>query len=245
MARIRSVHPALHRDRTLSQTSPSAERTFVRLWCHLDDEGRGEDDLELLKADLYPRHRDMDADAIDRDLKELDGLGLVIRYEVDGVRYIAAKPGPWATYQRPQKKQTSSLPPPPDTATRPLHDQDDTDTGPLPPVGEGRVEGEGVVGGGELEVETESKPARARDAKPQSPKPPRRNPDGDAIAALRKVLSRHSTSQPRPDVLDADPALAAAVDEIGWGNVGRLNLDRPPDRRRLQSAYDRARKATR
>lgn len=154
MPRIRSVHPDLHRDKTLALASASAERTFVRLWCHLDDEGRGEDDLDLLKADLYPRHRTMDADAIDADLRELESLGLVIRYAVDGVRYIACKPSTWTRYQRPQKKVESTLPPPPEnptvepfqTPTVGLQDVDGSGTGEVSPV-------VGVVEGGEREQE--------------------------------------------------------------------------------------------
>ena len=142
MARIRSVHPDLHRDKTLALASASAERTFVRLWCHLDDDGRGEDDLELLKADLYPRHRDMTADVIDSDLRELESLGLVIRYEADDMSLIACKPTTWAKYQKPQKKTDSDLPPPPDTPTVPLQDQGDTATEPVAPVVGGEKEGE-------------------------------------------------------------------------------------------------------
>lgn len=149
MPRIRSVHPDLHRDRTLAQTSASAERTFVRLWCHLDDDGRGEDDPDLLKADLYPRHRDMTPDAIEADLQELAKLGLIVRYRVDGVPYLACKPETWSAYQRPQKKQDSKLPgidqadpePDPDgTATEPVRDRSATATRPVAPVGEGRGE---------------------------------------------------------------------------------------------------------
>ena len=179
MPRIRSVHPDLHRDKTLAQVSASAERTFVRLWCHLDDEGRGEDDPDLLKADLYPRHRDMDADAIDADLNELAAYGLVIRYQVDGERYLCCKPETWSTYQRPQKKQDSKLPgPDADGAViTPVPDRDDTATRPVSPVGEGR--GEGV--GGEKEKEgsvAPDKPAR----------PPARQAKNEEHAALFTAL---------------------------------------------------------
>lgn len=146
MARIRSIHPDLHRDKTLAQASATAERTFVRLWCHLDDDGRGEDDPDLLKADLYPRHREMGPGEIEADLAELDKLGLVIRYVIEGERYLACKASTWAKYQRPQKKMDSVLPPPPERSNVPtgdLHDQDDSPTGPLPPVVEGRGEGVG------------------------------------------------------------------------------------------------------
>ena len=155
MPRIRSVHPDLHRDRTLAQVSASAERTFVRLWCHLDDEGRGEDDPDLLKADLYPRHRDMTPEAIEADLVELADNGLIVRYRVAGVAYLACKPETWSQYQRPQKKQDSKLPgidqadPVPNQSegtTEPVRNRSDTATRLVLPVGEGR--GEGVVGEG-------------------------------------------------------------------------------------------------
>ena len=189
MPRIRSVHPDLHRDKTLAQVSASAERTFVRLWCHLDDEGRGEDDPDLLKADLYPRHRDMDADAIDADLDELAAYGLVIRYQVDGERYLCCKPETWSTYQRPQKKQDSKLPgPDADGAViTPVPNQDDTATRPVSPVGEGR--GEGV--GGEKEREGSVAPDK-----------PSRPP------AKRKANDEHSQLfQALVDVCGLDPPL--------------------------------------
>ena len=163
MARIRSVHPDLHRDKTLATLSASAERTFVRLWCHLDDEGRGEDDPDLLKADLYPRHRDMGPAEVEADLAELEHAGLIIRYVVDGEPYLCCKPDTWATYQRPQKKQESKLPGPeqadPQTPTEPVRDRSDTATRPLPPVGEGR----GVGGERELAPTEPSQKSRQPD----------------------------------------------------------------------------------
>jgi hypothetical protein len=150
--RIRSVHPDLHRDKTLAQVSASAERTFVRLWCHLDDDGRGEDDPELLKADLYPRHSDMGHAEIETDLQELARLGLIVRYKVDGERLLCCKPETWSKYQRPQKKKDSDLPGPdaPNAIIDPVRDQDDTGHVEVSPVGEGR--GEGVVGEGSTPV---------------------------------------------------------------------------------------------
>lgn len=167
MARIRSVHPDLHRDKTLAKASASAERTFVRLWCHLDDDGRGEDDPDLLKSDLYPRHRDMDAAAIERDIDELAKLGLVVRYRVGDDDYLCCKHETWVKYQRPQKKKPSDLPgcDDPNAVTRPLRDSSDTDTEPLPPVGEGRGEESSRRGEGE-----EGRLAAATPPRPKAPK---------------------------------------------------------------------------
>lgn len=194
MPRIRSVHPDLHRDKTLALCSASAERTFVRLWCHLDDEGRGEDDLDLLKADLYPRHRDMDTDAIDRDLGELERLGLVIRYEHQGTRYLSCKPETWARYQRPQKKQDSLLPPPPETPTRPLQDRSDTPTRPVAPVvgGEGSRRG-AHTGSGDTGTGTGSTSSRKRsDRATRLPDDWQPEPEPELVAAIGGVVrARH------------------------------------------------------
>jgi hypothetical protein len=156
MPRIRSIHPDLHRDKTLSTISATAERTFVRLWCHLDDDGRGEDDPDLLKADLYPRHRDVTADHIETDLQELAAAGLIIRYTVNGDRYLSCKPDTWATYQRPQKRQDSKLPGPERADTPPVQEESRNGKRPVAPVGEGRGEVE------EKEL-APAKPPRERD----------------------------------------------------------------------------------
>lgn len=113
MPRIRSVHPDLCRDDVLAQASAEAERTFVRLWPHLDDDGRAVDDPRLIKADLYPLHDHVTADDVDRDLAELADLGLVIRYQVAGRRYLTAKPDAWPRYQKPRRPVPSKYPPPP------------------------------------------------------------------------------------------------------------------------------------
>lgn len=117
MARIRSVHPDLCRDRTLTLVSPAAERTYVRLWCHLDDKGRALDDPLLLKADLYPLHLSIGPEEVDRDLDELATHGLVIRYAKDGIDYLSVKESSWEKYQKPRHPQPSKLPGPDDPGT--------------------------------------------------------------------------------------------------------------------------------
>lgn len=112
MARIRSVHPELCIDDALALTSAPAERTFVRLWPHLDDEGRAVDNALLLKAALYPLHLDVTTEDLEHDLTELASRGLITRYEVDGKRYLAAKPDAWSRYQKPRHKIASKLPAP-------------------------------------------------------------------------------------------------------------------------------------
>lgn len=114
MARIRSVHPDICDDETLAGVSAYAERTYVRLWTHLDDEGRGVDNAKLWKGKLYPLHDDVTSERVERDLTELTACGLLIRYEIDGKRYLCAKHAAWKKFQRPQHPTPSKLPPIPE-----------------------------------------------------------------------------------------------------------------------------------
>lgn len=158
MPRIRSVHPDICEDDVLASVSAYAERTFVRLWTVLDDEGRTKDNPRLLAAQLYPLHDRVD---VDRDLAELAAAGLVLRYEVDGKRYLCAKPEAWARYQKPRRKVASKLPPPPSPDNvRTQHDN----SGHRPAGG-----GDGVGGEGSRRQEGESEgeaPAPARHPQP-------------------------------------------------------------------------------
>lgn len=112
MPRIRSVHPDICEDEILAECSPYAERTFVRLWTHMDDEGRAKGDAKLLKSKLYPWHDSMTVERVEKDLAELEAKGLLHRYEVDGRVYVAAKSEAWHRYQKPRHPTPSKLPPP-------------------------------------------------------------------------------------------------------------------------------------
>lgn len=156
MPRIRSVHPEICDDVALSAISANAERTYVRLWTHLDDEGRAEDRPKLLAARLYPEHDDMGPAEVERDLAELETAGLLIRYEAEGKRILTAKPSAWKKFQKPRHPTASKLPPMPETSAQPT----DGDGKPTEDVGSvtaesgkapaGVVGGEGVVVGEEL-----------------------------------------------------------------------------------------------
>lgn len=164
MARIRSVHPDICRDDVLAECSASAERTFVRLWCHLDDDGRTLDNPKLIAADLYPLHDEMDADAVDRDLDELAALGLLIRYVVKGRRYLSAKPEAWRSFQKPRHPTPSKLPSPEEAdGTTPAGSGNPTADRRNAPAGVGVGVGVGVGDGGgeERDVEPASPPSTA------------------------------------------------------------------------------------
>ena len=123
MPRIRSVHPDICQDEALVDVSARAERTFVRLWTHLDDEGRCIDHPKLIKAALYPLHDDMTAAEVDADLWELVRHGLLMRYEAEGKKVLCAKPAAWKQRQKPKHPTPSKLPAPPDSYTPPPEPQ--------------------------------------------------------------------------------------------------------------------------
>lgn len=114
MARIRSVHPDICTDEVLAGLSGDVERCYVRLWTHLDDEGRCVDNPLLIKAALFPLVEWIEAGDVDLWLSALAAAGLIRRYEVNGRRYLTTKPEAWARWQKPRRKVDSKLPPPPD-----------------------------------------------------------------------------------------------------------------------------------
>lgn len=118
MARIRSVHPDICNDDVLAEVSAYAERTWVRLWTHLDDKGRGPDNAKLWAGLLYPLHDDVTPAKVERDLTELAARGLILRYEVAGKRWLCAKPSGWSRYQKPQHPTPSKIPGPPEALMR-------------------------------------------------------------------------------------------------------------------------------
>lgn len=111
MARIRSIKPEFRRSRTVTAWPRDIRLAFALLWGYLDDEGRGEDDLALLKADMFPRDRDVTE-------RKLDGWLWVMcekedppvcRYRVDGSDYLHSTH--WTEHQRISHPKPSVVPP--------------------------------------------------------------------------------------------------------------------------------------
>jgi hypothetical protein len=112
VARIRSIHPDICIDKGLAQMDNArAERTFMRLWTHCDDDGRCIDDERLLKAALFPRLDSMGTPEVAEDIDRLEKFGFVVRYEVDDERYLHIPS--FSVWQKPNRKVDSKLPAPP------------------------------------------------------------------------------------------------------------------------------------
>lgn len=120
MARIRSIHPGAPLDEDVATMTIAARYLWAMLPCHADREGRLKDSAFTLKAAVFPGD-DVDIESI---LGELAARRMILRYEVDGRRFIQIRS--FARYQNPHKKEAASvIPPPPQvldfTAAQKLH----------------------------------------------------------------------------------------------------------------------------
>ena len=84
MARSRNIKPGFFKNYELADLGPVAQLLFAGLWCLADREGRLEDKPRLIKAELFPYY---ECD-VNGELTELQRLGFVRRYSVNGVAVV-------------------------------------------------------------------------------------------------------------------------------------------------------------
>jgi hypothetical protein len=106
--RARSLKPAFFTDEHVVALPFEGRLLFAGLWCAADRAGRLEDRPKQLKINLFPCD-DVD---VDRLLDGLVQVGLIIRYTVDEVRYIAVKN--FEKHQNPHVREPESIIPAPD-----------------------------------------------------------------------------------------------------------------------------------
>jgi len=112
MPRIRSIHPEACTSEKLAHTSGNAERCYWRLQTHCDDAGRCEDHPRLIWAALFPLHDDVLPRDVDEWLAELDKVGLIVRYEVEGRSFLEVVA--FTEKQKPRHPSPSKIPDPPE-----------------------------------------------------------------------------------------------------------------------------------
>lgn len=108
MARARNIKPGFFTNDQLAEAEPLARLLFAGLWCFADREGRLHDRPKRIKAEILP-YDDCDVDKL---LESLVELGFVVRYEVDGARYIQIIN--FGKHQNPHVKEQASEIPAPD-----------------------------------------------------------------------------------------------------------------------------------
>ena len=109
MARKRMLSPEFFSSAPVSRLPLSAVVTFAGLWCYFDDYGRGEDDVALIKAAVWPRRRAQTEARVAADLDSIASEGLICRYQIGNIPLIHSPS--WDEHQKPSHKTPSRLPP--------------------------------------------------------------------------------------------------------------------------------------
>lgn len=113
MARIRSVKPEFWASEDLAECSRDARLLYVGLWNLSDEHARLRGGARYIKGQLFPYDDDLTADAVEALIDELAAKGKVVRYTVDGGRYLFLPS--LAKHQRlDAAKVVSKLPAPPE-----------------------------------------------------------------------------------------------------------------------------------
>lgn len=108
MARARNIKPSFFTDDELAEQPPLARLLFQALWCIADREGRLEDRPKRIQAVALP----YDKCNVDTLLGSLHEARFIIRYEVDGRKFIQIRQ--FLKHQDPHyKEKPSEIPPPP------------------------------------------------------------------------------------------------------------------------------------
>lgn len=105
---MRTLKPSFFSNDQLAEVHPLGRLLFQGLWCMADREGRLEDRPKRIKAEVLP----YDACNIERLLDDLQARGFILRYEVDGDRFIQVVN--FAKHQNPHVKEPPSTIPAPD-----------------------------------------------------------------------------------------------------------------------------------
>ena len=84
MARIRSIKPDFFLDDEVAELHPLTRILFIGLWCLADKSGRLEDKPQKIKVQILP----YDKHDINTELNVLAKYHFIIRYEVEGHKYI-------------------------------------------------------------------------------------------------------------------------------------------------------------
>lgn len=108
MARARNIKPGFFANEDLAECSPWARLCFAGLWTLADREGRLEDRPKRIKGELF-RFDTVDVEPL---LQELVRFKFIIRYEIEGARYIAIPE--FGAHQAPHysEKESVIMPPP-------------------------------------------------------------------------------------------------------------------------------------
>ncbi len=110
MARQRMVKPDFFDSESLAMCSFAARIAFIGLWCFSDDRGNAKASVRKLRKQIFPNEDMRDAE-FEGLLSELEEVGCIKEYEVDGERYITVPN--FLTYQTVKNPSKTNIPAPP------------------------------------------------------------------------------------------------------------------------------------
>lgn len=107
MARARNIKPAFFKNEALGDLPYECRLLFIGLWTLADRDGRLEDRPRRIRAEIFP----FDSIDVDPMLDQLQAEEFLLRYEVDGERFIEVLN--FVKHQDPHYKEKASEIPPP------------------------------------------------------------------------------------------------------------------------------------
>lgn len=142
MARIRTIKPEFPQSQSMGKVSRDARLLFIELWTIADDEGRTRAASRMLASLLFPYDDDAPS-LIEGWLSELEGVGCIVRYTIEGDDYLEVCK--WSDHQKIDRPSKSKFPPSRGLASpreRSSLDQGPRtkDQGPVPKAREPRAE---------------------------------------------------------------------------------------------------------
>lgn len=111
MARIRNIKPEFFTSEAVSELPLRARLTWIGLWVHCDNHGRARDNVRVIKGAVWPLD-DVSLKDIEDDLSTLAEHRRIVRYVVDGKRYLVVTN--WGEHQYGAFKGDPKYPAPPD-----------------------------------------------------------------------------------------------------------------------------------
>jgi len=220
MARARLLKPSFFTNDALGEVEPLGRLLFAGLWCLADREGRLHDRPRRIKAEVLP----YDEVDVNRLLDELAARSLIVRYQVDGRRYVQVTT--FSKHQRPHAREVpSTIPGTPEARPGRCLGSDEGQPEPCPggeedQPGEGRDSASAQPGRGVATSEVRPAPHPGSD---DSDRPdsdgssdaqarPGHNLD-DARDAPRTPLTFNQIQEPDPDPAAAADARSRAREQ--------------------------------
>lgn len=109
MARRRMIDPNFWQSEDVSKLSVRQRLLFIGLFSNADDEGKLRGNPAFVRSIIFP-YEDFAMNEIEQDLNDIEGVGSILQYNVEGSKYILLCN--WKKFQRVDKPQSSVIPDP-------------------------------------------------------------------------------------------------------------------------------------